>query len=671
MGILILGFPSSVMSENTPEMQIDLLLKDCIEIDSVKQEILTIDYTAVFEEIPEIHLLRVKSNSEAVKQEIKKNENVELIGKLSDVFIEDNRLIKQKSLLKNMIIPETVTFESDEADELAILEELAWYKNTMLEDMQILEKSKGQGVQIGLIDSGIDILHPLLSPVVDIAKAKSFVDNDLSIKDSNGHGTMVAGIIAQIAPQTKITPYRVLSSNGGDSFWTLEAMIQAVNDDQDILNMSLGTYKYENIADEKITIESFERAVDYALKNDVVIVSSSGNKGLDLDLEFEDKELRHLPGSVPGVVSTSALTADNILASYSNIGSNIQQSAPGGDYVFVDGQLDANQLIYTSYPTTLDNTLGSIGIPQGYMFSAGTSLAAPCISGILADYISYYKKLTGSSPIVNQIKEDLAFSSIDLGINGKDKLYGYGLPRVKNMYTKVPDKISPTGKFKEQVIEVNEPRTEIDFVTEIQDNSDSEVIVSYLERPKFSELGKQEVKIQLKDNSGNQTILVGTIVIEDTKAPTGIYKNIKVIKGEDIKPEMFVDQVTDNHDSKKVKITFENSVDTNQVGEKEIEIRLSDFSGNFIILKGKLEVLELIETKPNINLAKRESIASSKKISDEKASNNDGDSDKDKNLNSRKSFPNTSEKKVRFSIIGYLLLGVSLCIVSSRYGSEQ
>ncbi|MFD2386816.1 hypothetical protein [Enterococcus rivorum] len=272
---------------------------------------------------------------------------------------------------------------------------------------------------------------------------------------------------------------------------------------------------------------------------------------------------------------------------------------------------------------------------------------------------------------MNQIKEDLAFSSIDLGINGKDKLYGYGLPRVKNMYTKVPDKISPTGKFKEQVIEVNEPRTEIDFVTEIQDNSDSEVIVSYLERPKFSELGKQEVKIQLKDNSGNQTILVGTIVIEDTKAPTGIYKNIKVIKGEDIKPEMFVDQVTDNHDSKKVKITFENSVDTNQVGEKEIEIRLSDFSGNFIILKGKLEVLELIETKPNINLAKRESIASSKKISDEKASNNDGDSDKDKNLNSRKSFPNTSEKKVRFSIIGYLLLGVSLCIVSSRYGSEQ
>lgn len=669
IGVFPFLAPTSGLSAGKPEIQLDLLVKDRTEMDSIKQEVWAVDRNASFEEIPEIKLLRVKSSSEIVEQEIPKNENVELAGKLADIFIEDNRLNQQKSLLKKTVVPEAIRFEA-KLDEFALLDELAWYKNTMLENVETLEKSAGQGVRIGLIDSGMDVVHPLLSPVVELTKAKSFIDNDSSIIDTNGHGTMVSGIMAQLAPQAKITPYRVLSSNGGDSFWTLEAMIQAVNDDQNILNMSLGTYKYGNIADEKITIESFERAVDYALKNNVVVVSSSGNKGLDLDLEFENKELRHLPGSVPGVVSTSALTADNNLASYSNVGINVQQSAPGGDYVFVDGMLDANQLVYTAYPTTLDNMLGSLGIPQGYMFSAGTSLAAPCISGVVADYISYYQKLTGSWPSVTQVKEELAHSSIDLGAIGKDKLYGHGLPKVKSMYATVPDKIPPTGKFKGRTVEVNEPQAAAEFTIEIQDNSDSEVIVSYMNEPDFSELGKQKVTLLLEDPSGNQTKLIGTILIADTKAPTGVFKSIKVAKGEVIKPEMFVAQVADNHDSKKVRITFDNVVDTKQVGKKEVVIRLSDLSENVMILKGELEVLESIEINQSTETSNPLAISEFVENTSGKTLNSQQVAKDRANLAFGKAFPNTSEKVASFSIMGCLLLGGSLYMIKRRDGSE-
>lgn len=743
--LVILGvaglFPTFEVCADVSEVSIDLLLKNQTGVDSVKQEVLKIDDNATFEEIPEIQLLRIKSSFEAV-EEVKKNDNIELSGKLADMFVEDKRLIHQKSLLKKTLLSETIDSE-EVMDEFALLDQLAWYKETMLGNRKVLEKSAGQGIQIGLIDSGIDTLHPLLSPVVDLTKAKSFVANTSSIVDENGHGTMVAGIMAQLAPQAKITPYRVLSADGGESFWTLEAMIQAVNDGQDILNMSLGTYKYGTIEDEKITIESFERSVDYALKNNVIVISSSGNKGLDLDLEFEDKALRHLPGSVPGVLSISALTFDDKLASYSNFGNNVQHAAPGGDYAFIDGMLDVSQMMYTAYPTTLDNMLGEVGVPQGYMFSAGTSLSAPCISGIIANQIAYYQKMTGNSPNVDQIKKDLAASSLDLGIQGKNKFYGYGLPKIEDLYNLVPDTVPPSGSFKEQIVEINEIKEATDFVEAVADNSGSEVMVSYLNKPDFAILGKQEIQIKLEDASANQTVLVGMITINDTQAPTGqfieqvvevnepnraeeyvkdlqdnstdkvsvsyviepnfsslgeqevvvqledssgnktrlagsvmikdtqapaaMFKNIKVVQGEKLQPEMFLEQIKDNYDSTKVTATFVKPVSTEQIGKQKIEIRLSDPSGNSVILTGDLEVVKATVKAQNADVAKQ---ISSLKNNPEKEQTTVTPSAR-KTIRSEKNLPNTSEKVAGFPFIGYWILGGTLYTIRQRYGSKK
>ena len=514
------------------------------------------------------------------------HETIEMAGNLADITVEDKRIIHQKGMLKNVMVPEVAVSKST-VDEFDILDQLAWYKETMVGNGQVFKKTKGQGVQIGLIDSGVDIIHPLISPVIDLTQAKSFIDGEDSIKDENGHGTMVAGAIAQLAPEATITPYRVLSATDGESFWTLAAMIQAVNDQQDILNMSLGSYKFANIAEEKITIESFERAVNYAFEHNVVIVSSAGNKGLDLDLEFANEGLRHLPGSVSGVVATSALTQGNELASYSNFGSNVQQAAPGGDYVYVDGLLDLSELFYTSYPLTMNTGLESIGIPKGYMFTAGTSLAAPCVTGIIADYISFYQKMTGERPTIERIKEDVGSTSEELSELGKSKFYGHGLPRIEAAITKVSNTIPPTGTFKIQTLEVGQSIPAAEFVIDIQTNTEEEVTISYLKEPNFSQLGIQEVIVLLEDTSGNQTELSGNVTIVNTRPPTGTFVELTVEVNEPNQAKAYVTDVTD-YSTTGVTISFIKEPKFNQLGEQEVIIQLEDGSGSKTRLSGKV-----------------------------------------------------------------------------------
>ena len=586
-------FQTSVVFANASEVQqIDLLLKEQVTMESVKEEVLAIDKQARFEEIPEIQLLRVKSTSKTIAKTMKDHETIEMAGNLADIMVEDKRIIHQQGILKKVMLPE-VAMSKSTVDEFDILDQLAWYKKTMLGNGQVLKKTTGQGVQIGLIDSGVDVLHPLIAPVIDLTQAKSFIDGEVSINDENGHGTMVAGAIAQLAPEATITPYRVLSAKDGESFWTLAAMIQAVNDHQNVLNMSLGSYKFTNIAEEKITIESFERAVNYAFEHNVVIVSSAGNKGLDLDLEFANEGLRHLPGSVPGVLATSALTQRNELASYSNFGSNVQQTAPGGDYVYVDGLLDLSELFYTSYPLTMDTGLESLGIPKGYMFTAGTSLAAPCVTGIIADYISFYQKMTGERPTIERIKEDVGSTSKELSELGKNKFYGHGLPKIEDAINKVSNTIPPRGTFKIQILEVSQPIPAAEFVVDIQTNTDGEIAISYLKEPNFSELGVQEVVVLLEDANGNQTELSGNVTIVNTRPPTGVFVEQTIEVNEPNQAKAYVTDIMD-YSNAGMTISFIKEPKFSQLGKQEVIIQLEDGSGNKTRLSGNVLIRDTI-----------------------------------------------------------------------------
>ena len=140
----------------------------------------------------------------------------------------------------------------------------------------------GDGIKIGVIDTGINIEHPDFFNSEETSRflnGYDFVDNDTIPRDTNGHGTQVAGIIGAngqlkgIAPGAEIFSYRV-SSDGESvpSDLIIKAINQAVEDKVDIINISLGV---------NMTHNKIDRAVNNAIKQGIVVVAAAGNSGPD------------------------------------------------------------------------------------------------------------------------------------------------------------------------------------------------------------------------------------------------------------------------------------------------------------------------------------------------------------------------------------------------------
>ena len=126
----------------------------------------------------------------------------------------------------------------------------------------------------------MDFNHPdLLGLGLDgkIIGGYDFVDNDETPQDSNGHGTQVAGIIASngnlkgIAPNSKILAYRV--SEDGESVSSnliIKAIEKSINDNADIINISLGINQ---------TNTKIDQIVTKAIQNNIFVVTAAGNFG--------------------------------------------------------------------------------------------------------------------------------------------------------------------------------------------------------------------------------------------------------------------------------------------------------------------------------------------------------------------------------------------------------
>ena len=177
-------------------------------------------------------------------------------------------------------------------------------------------------------------------------------------------------------------------------------------------------------SDERILVAAYKRAIRYAQNNDVAVFASSGNKGMNLDQNFETNRVLHLPGEIKGV-NTIASVWNKSEASYSNYGSCVEFCAPGGDLVYTDGLLDLTAFIYVTYPTYMDNGLTAIGVPQGYSVSYGTSLSSAIATACFADIYSYGKEKAHYFRIDDAL-DLMTAGSDDLGDEGKDVHYGNG-----------------------------------------------------------------------------------------------------------------------------------------------------------------------------------------------------------------------------------------------------
>jgi thermitase len=235
-----------------------------------------------------------------------------------------------------------------------------------LDDVQPLLKKFGAGVKVAVIDTGIDLEHPIFkNRLASRNEWKDFVDGDRVPTDEPGgngygHGTAVAGIIAQVAPRATILPIRVLSSDGGGRTANVISAIQyAVRMRADIINLSVGTDGWDQAL--------YEVSIA-AKRHGVRIVASVGNNGLEngVTSPAQFSTARETRGWVFGVGSEDA---NGQRSSFSAFGKGLNVLAPG-------------EGISSAFPNARVTK------------STGTSFATPLMSGGLALALSEDRKPT-------------------------------------------------------------------------------------------------------------------------------------------------------------------------------------------------------------------------------------------------------------------------------------
>ena len=151
-------------------------------------------------------------------------------------------------------------------------------------DFPKMEGIDGTGIKIAVIDTGVDYNHPDLfgwGPDGKVIGGYNFIKEGEPPLDTNGHGTQVAGVIAAdgeksgVAPKAKILAYKVSENGEGvSSELIIRAIQKAIEDDADIINISLGVNK---------TNAKIERGINEALEKEIFVVVAAGNDGPKLN----------------------------------------------------------------------------------------------------------------------------------------------------------------------------------------------------------------------------------------------------------------------------------------------------------------------------------------------------------------------------------------------------
>ncbi len=248
-------------------------------------------------------------------------------------------------------------------------------------------------------------------------------------KDDHGHGTHVTGIFHYTAPNATIYAYKVLDSSGtGYTSDIIKAILVAVQDDVDIISMSLGGSGYSEPCDN----EPFAKAVNYAVDKGVAVFAAAGNDGSSNNIV--------VPACASGAISVGAISNNKSLADFSNYGRLLDLVAYGVN-------------INSTLPTSSSAPYGD---ESGYGILSGTSMATPFVSGIAALYISAFKQMFNDRPLPSQVYYELKNDADDLGLLGRDNNFGYGVPNITRMLSKLSYRtiVAP----KEVVLDFNEIR---------------------------------------------------------------------------------------------------------------------------------------------------------------------------------------------------------------------
>ncbi|WP_107103679.1 MULTISPECIES: type VII secretion-associated serine protease mycosin [unclassified Streptomyces] len=288
------------------------------------------------------------------------------------------------------------------------IEGTPWPLQRVLLD-ELWQDTKGKGVRVAVIDTGVDDVNPQLSGAVDAKAGKDFLKPDKKnpgfgdelrgktdgTVDDVGHGTKVAGIIAArpgdgtgfvgLAPEARIIPIRQNDEkNSGKSDTMALAIDWAVKQKAHVINISQDTTQPLD-ADSPMGL-----AIARAIRANVVVVASAGNDGMD------GASRKTYPAAFPGVLAVASSDRNNERAAFSQSGTFVGVAAPGVDIVST--------------------------VPGGgQCVDNGTSFSAPYVAGVAALLRAKHPDWTVAQ-IVARIEQTAVRS-----INGRDKHVGWGV----------------------------------------------------------------------------------------------------------------------------------------------------------------------------------------------------------------------------------------------------
>ncbi|MFP3984790.1 MAG: S8 family serine peptidase [Candidatus Bathyarchaeia archaeon] len=254
---------------------------------------------------------------------------------------------------------------------------------------EVWPQTKGNSIKIAILDTGISPHEDL-----QIYGGYDFVNSDDDPDDDNGHGTHVAGIVAAIdntigvvgaAPEVHLYAVKMLDSDGtGTVGWAVKGIEWAIDNGMHLVSMSWGS---------STNHPALRNAVNSAYRQGLLLVAAAGNSG-NPDGEGDNVEY---PARYDAVIAVAATDRYNERASWSSTGPTVELAAPG----------------VSIYSTWKDNNYATI---------SGTSMACPHVSGVAA--LIRYKN---SSLTNKEVRSILQNTATDLGDEGRDNLYGYGL----------------------------------------------------------------------------------------------------------------------------------------------------------------------------------------------------------------------------------------------------
>jgi subtilisin family serine protease len=269
---------------------------------------------------------------------------------------------------------------------------------SLVQAPQMWGTTKGEGIKVAVLDTGIDATHADLAP--NFKKGINFTTaNRNDYIDRQGHGTHCAGVIAGcdnmvgivgVAPRAELYIAKVLGDNGSGS---IQAIVNGINwaiaEKVDIISMSLGASMDPGPA--------LHDAVKRARAAGIVIVAASGNENTHVGW----------PASYPEVIAVGAVDNTFGRAGFSNFGEQLDVAAPGVD-------------ILSTYPV------------GRYAKLSGTSMATPMVAGVVALIQAFCRKM-GVVATPDKIVQMITERSVDMGNAGDDDMFGNGLINVMRM----------------------------------------------------------------------------------------------------------------------------------------------------------------------------------------------------------------------------------------------